>query len=79
MERRADKIKRYFFFQAEDGIRGTPVTGVQTCALPICFNNCPRFILIDNVENLNINSLNALLKIVEEPNKIGRASCRERV
>src|SRR5437764_1060346 len=25
----------YFFFQAEDGIRGTSVTGVQTCALPI--------------------------------------------
>src|SRR5437763_16178662 len=24
-----------FFFQAEDGIRGTSVTGVQTCALPI--------------------------------------------
>src|SRR5690606_41023609 len=25
-----------FFFQAEDGIRGFHVTGVQTCALPIC-------------------------------------------
>src|SRR6266404_6448526 len=24
-----------FFFQAEDGIRDKPVTGVQTCALPI--------------------------------------------
>src|SRR5437762_13972148 len=24
-----------FFFQAEDGIRDTSVTGVQTCALPI--------------------------------------------
>src|SRR5436305_6963784 len=24
-----------FFFQAEDGIRGADVTGVQTCALPI--------------------------------------------
>src|SRR5690606_41190522 len=24
-----------FFFQAEDGIRGFHVTGVQTCALPI--------------------------------------------
>src|SRR5439155_13960958 len=24
-----------FFFQAEDGIRGGNVTGVQTCALPI--------------------------------------------
>src|SRR5437764_9093250 len=27
--------QRYFFFQAEDGIRDTSVTGVQTCALPI--------------------------------------------
>src|SRR5699024_11307948 len=27
-----------FFFQAEDGIRGRNVTGVQTCALPICEN-----------------------------------------
>ena len=26
----------YFFFQAEDGIRVIGVTGVQTCALPIC-------------------------------------------
>jgi len=26
----------FFFFQAEDGIRDTSVTGVQTCALPIC-------------------------------------------
>src|SRR5699024_11734097 len=25
-----------FFFQAEDGIRDRNVTGVQTCALPIC-------------------------------------------
>ena len=31
------------------------------------FNNMPRFILIDNIENLNKNSVNALLKIVEEP------------
>src|SRR5690625_551860 len=29
-------INRYFFFQAEDGIRDGHVTGVQTCALPIC-------------------------------------------
>src|SRR5206468_8668311 len=28
---------RFFFFQAEDGIRDLIVTGVQTCALPISF------------------------------------------
>jgi len=33
------------------------------------FNNNERIILIDNVENLNLNSLNSLLKIVEEPNE----------
>src|SRR5438128_12108925 len=29
----------FFFFQAEDGIRDATVTGVQTCALPICKSN----------------------------------------
>ena len=32
------------------------------------FNLKPRFVLIDNIELLNINSVNALLKILEEPN-----------
>ena len=31
------------------------------------FNNKPRFVLIDNIEFLNVNSINALLKILEEP------------
>src|SRR3712207_7452226 len=29
-------VRLVFFFQAEDGIRDIGVTGVQTCALPIC-------------------------------------------
>ena len=32
------------------------------------FNKKPRFVLIDNIEFLNTNSINALLKILEEPN-----------
>src|SRR5260370_32190516 len=35
----------FFFFQAEDGIRDSSVTGVQTCALPILafvYVSCPR-------------------------------------
>ena len=32
------------------------------------FNKKPRLVLIDNIEHLNINSVNALLKILEEPN-----------
>ena len=31
------------------------------------FNKKPRFVLIDNIEFLNDNSINALLKILEEP------------
>src|SRR5207237_1757466 len=30
-------VRWFFFFQAEDGIRDSSVTGVQTCALPISF------------------------------------------
>ena len=32
-------------------------------------NNKKRFVLIDNIELLNLNSINALLKILEEPNE----------
>src|SRR3712207_9014305 len=31
-----EDVRCIFFFQAEDGIRDIGVTGVQTCALPIC-------------------------------------------
>ena len=33
------------------------------------FNDKPRFVLIDNIEYLNLNSVNALLKVLEEPNE----------
>ena len=32
------------------------------------FNEQPRFILLDNIEKLNKNAINALLKVIEEPN-----------
>src|SRR5258707_11195494 len=35
----------FFFFQAEDGIRDIGVTGVQTCALPICKRMGARLVL----------------------------------
>src|SRR5699024_6316198 len=45
------------FFQAEDGIRDRNVTGVQTCALPICLTlhgqsrtTLDRLITIDGIE-----------------------------
>src|SRR5256885_11766249 len=39
-----------FFFQAEDGIRDYKVTGVQTCALPIC--RLARAVRADQAEDL---------------------------
>ena len=33
------------------------------------FNNCEKIVLIDNIEHLNKNASNALLKILEEPNE----------
>src|SRR5256886_11809760 len=50
----------FFFFQAEDGIRDLTVTGVQTCALPICEDDgslfCDYFNVTDegNFEGENI-------------------------
>src|SRR5688500_3922422 len=40
---------KYFFFQAEDGIRDYKVTGVQTCALPI-FERTPPELSADIVD-----------------------------
>src|SRR5437762_11780701 len=40
----------YFFFQAEDGIRDTSVTGVQTCALPISRDRSLRVLAIGWLE-----------------------------
>src|SRR6266496_2209830 len=36
MQGNVDHVRPLFFFRAEDGIRRLYVTGVQTCALPIC-------------------------------------------
>src|SRR2546430_9052676 len=36
MGKRVSDLVVVLFFQAEDGIRDLTVTGVQTCALPIC-------------------------------------------
>src|SRR5207244_9059307 len=41
-----------YFFQAEDGIRDDLVTGVQTCALPIC-----RFSALDQINVSNAATL----------------------
>src|SRR5437879_13860655 len=69
----------FFFFQAEDGIRDTSVTGVQTCALPIS-----QVVFVGLVEDVApyyaLADALALPSHSEgSPNEIGRASCRERV
>ena len=33
-------------------------------------NNLPKFTIIDDVELLNLNAVNALLKLVEEPSEL---------
>src|SRR6266496_6057859 len=40
-----------FFFQAEDGIRDLYVTGVQTCALPICLASATSPYLLQHADN----------------------------
>src|SRR5437773_12425326 len=81
-----------FFFQAEDGIRGRDVTGVQTCALPISLVAVARADdLLDLLAGgllLAVRGAHELIRLAREAlevgpadgaAEIGRASCRERV
>ena len=43
-----------FFFQAEDGIRDYKVTGVQTCALPICIGGILGTLLVGILASPNL-------------------------
>src|SRR5437764_15440911 len=67
-----------FFFQAEDGIRDTSVTGVQTCALPIWMG----VDIADDAAELPWREApghHLRLGVDRAQVEIGRASCRERV
>src|SRR5690606_39602860 len=71
-----------FFFQAEDGIRVFHVTGVQTCALPICPVALPPLF----GEKLQCDRLRPrFVDVVSRKapglagKEIGRASCRKSV
>src|SRR5437879_13835083 len=49
----------FFFFQAEDGIRDTSVTGVQTCALPIydtLDNPAAKFVLYREASHVAVRA-----------------------
>ena len=75
----------FFFFQAEDGIRDTSVTGVQTCALPISSSidwNNGLFTLEKSTgigESNNGWVARSDIRLKKDIVQIGRASCRERV
>src|SRR5439155_7340325 len=62
----------FFFFQAEDGIRDGHVTGVQTCALPICFT-ATALVLLTGVRRGTGRCVAG-----RSSTEIGRASCREK-
>ena len=44
----------FFFFQAEDGIRDYKVTGVQTCALPICWSSSKVLLVVESYLNITL-------------------------
>ena len=62
------------FFQAEDGIRDSSVTGVQTCALPILFLQSSN--LIKESTTL-IPEIEKVLQIRSEERRVGK-ECRSR-
>src|SRR5699024_12036690 len=64
------KYLKYFFFQAEDGIRDRNVTGVQTCALPI--SERTRALIQDHGEEGNFipsESIEDFVASLERPRK----------
>ena len=69
-----------FFFQAEDGIRDVAVTGVQTCALPICGEEGGGLMWCGSSGSDDVCVCQLVCVCVREREiEIGRASCRERV
>src|SRR5690606_40992639 len=78
-----------YFFQAEDGIRGFHVTGVQTCALPIFLRKlqavaCNVAHAVEDFRRLIVMREDDGAALFLQPVDgvdivIGRASCRERV
>src|SRR5205823_9395982 len=65
-------VRRYFFFQAEDGIRDKLVTGVQTCALPISLALLETRLTPSERIDLLARSAEALAKVegIEESLKV---------
>src|SRR5205823_7882750 len=60
----------FFFFQAEDGIRDKLVTGVQTCALPICASTTSSLIGAQGL-NLGLRDAATISELVVEARREG--------
>src|SRR5260370_31096087 len=89
------RLSFFFFFQAEDGIRDSSVTGVQTCALPISMLITLQVLTVwvrvaeAGVPTLSyvicpdvehcLRRIGRLRRPALRRIQIGRASCRERV
>src|SRR5260370_27698083 len=58
----------FFFFQAEDGIRDSSVTGVQTCALPIYHSKAQQAhsLGFDEVIDLSVEELSDGVRRITE-------------
>src|SRR5437763_14134586 len=67
-----------FFFQAEDGIRDTSVTGVQTCALPISAAWLMVSMEMAKAMPIMVIKRGCETRVARANQEIGRASCRER-
>src|SRR5207237_6645212 len=68
----------FFFFQAEDGIRDSSVTGVQTCALPISLHTPkPRSDLDGGATIRSGRSVQDRLAERSEERRVGK-ECRSR-
>src|SRR5690348_17789176 len=64
-----------FFFQAEDGIRDGRVTGVQTCALPICGGPRRHAQVPDHSHRAELREPGALGQGRSEERRVGK-ECR---
>src|SRR2546430_12699172 len=58
-----------FFFHAEDGIRDWTVTGVQTCALPIC----EAYRIAEGPPRLGVGPLASSARRLFEPEPVARS------
>src|SRR5690349_24757576 len=77
-------LSRFFFFQAEDGIRALYVTRVQTCALPICAGPLARCDVVVGPGNAYVAAAKKLIfgdvgvdAVRSEERRVGK-ECRSR-